>query len=304
MTTYGIDVSKYQAGISWPAVKAAGVEFSFARATIGPTVDGTFSAMRAGALGVGLLAGAYHFLTPGNGAQQADIFLNATNECHGLLAALDCESQGLSAGLIADFVDRFAAQTDHPLFIYTGISFWTKLGNPPIKGPLWLAYYPAGSGYPGDASNVWNTVLGGQKPTIWQYGPRPIAGRKPVDGDAYRGTRTQLEAFTGAIQSGPIGGDVSPKAITDETPNEISVAANAKLFDLDGTTVLDTAGPLPWRASPYGVGNLRATYATLAGVRRLVLVVPSAMRPIPATGDVLHDVVLTSDGKKLYEGLV
>lgn len=204
MTLYGIDVSRYQAGISWPAVKQTGVEYSIARASIGLARDSTFETMRDGAQKVGLLAGAYHFLEPGDGKAQADVFLGATNACHGILAALDCEAQGLTIGLIRDFVERFTAKTDRPLFIYTGISFWARLGNPSIKelGPLWLAYYPKG-GYPGDHSPIWDKVIGGVKPTIWQYGPRPVKGRKPVDGDAFRGTRLELEAFVGGDQGGP-----------------------------------------------------------------------------------------------------
>lgn len=205
MTLYGVDLSKYQAGINWPSVKSAGIEFSIARASIGLSTDPTFGSHKEGALTQGILPGGYHFLTPGSGADQADVFASMTNGARGILAALDCESSGLTIGIIRDFAERFAERSDnHPLFVYTGPSFWRNHGDHDLKGlgPLWLAYYPGG-GYQGDNASTWNLVLGGVKPTIWQYGPRPIKGRASVDGDAFRGTRAELEAFIGGTQSGP-----------------------------------------------------------------------------------------------------
>jgi hypothetical protein len=73
------------------------------------------------------------------------------------------------------------------------------------------------------------------------------------------------------------------KAITSEVPAEITVAKGAGWYDLDGVTRLATASTaLSWRASPWASGPQRAMYATIAGVRRVVLVKPLSVRPVPA----------------------
>ena len=72
-------------------------------------------------------------------------------------------------------------------------------------------------------------------------------------------------------------------AITDEIPGRMDVPLGAPLLELDGKTVLrKMTTALPDRWSPYGVRGLRAMFATV-GVRRVVLVKPTAVRPIPAT---------------------
>lgn len=300
MTTYGIDVSVYQAGIDWGAVSAAGMEYSFARATIGLRVDGTFASHKAGAQGQGLIAGAYHFLEPGSGKDQADVFLAATNQCQGILAALDCEAPGLTTGLIDDFRARFRERTNnHPLFIYTGISFWVNHGNSPID-LLWLAYYPKG-GYPGDSSPVWDRRIGGVKPTIWQYGPRPIKGRAPVDGDAYRGTKDELQAYTASAQSGPVEGTMLK--ISSPTPALIDLPVGAQLYDLAFQPLVKVSVQKLGQVSPYEVernpaSHCRVAHIAIAGVDQMVLINDgdANVRPVPPSGDIVHDVTIAVDG--------
>ena len=78
--------------------------------------------------------------------------------------------------------------------------------------------------------------------------------------------------------------DVVQAPITDEIAAIIDIAKGAQLFDLDGKAIpgVMTGAALANRQSPYAVGARRATYATVNGARRVVLVVPSAIRPIPA----------------------
>ena len=69
--------------------------------------------------------------------------------------------------------------------------------------------------------------------------------------------------------------------ITSETAALIDTPAGAPLYDLDGTTKLTTlSDAFASRTSPYGVGPKRAIFVTIGGVRRVVLVTPSAMRPV------------------------
>lgn len=71
------------------------------------------------------------------------------------------------------------------------------------------------------------------------------------------------------------GGDVTPLSITDELPKEVQVPVGTPYLDLDGKTVLDD-GPsafLDWRPSPFSITpGFHAIYATVNGIRRLVLV--------------------------------
>ena len=70
-------------------------------------------------------------------------------------------------------------------------------------------------------------------------------------------------------------------AVTDENPALIDTPAGAPLYDLDGTTKLTTlSDAFASRTSPYGVGPKRAIFVTIGGVRRVVLITPSAMRPV------------------------
>src|SRR2546425_2391302 len=61
----GIDVSHYQGTINWSSVKAAGIEFAWAKATEGSaTGDTYFTANETGAKVAGVPIGAYHFAHP------------------------------------------------------------------------------------------------------------------------------------------------------------------------------------------------------------------------------------------------
>ena len=58
----GIDVSHYQGTINWTAVKNAGYQFAFMKATQGTTyVDPTFATNRANATAAGIPVGFYDF---------------------------------------------------------------------------------------------------------------------------------------------------------------------------------------------------------------------------------------------------
>src|SRR5579863_7888391 len=73
----GVDVSHYQGLINWTQVAAKSYRFTFAKATEGTTlVDPTYPVNRAGAEGMGLRFGAYHFGRP-SGTGPATIVASA-----------------------------------------------------------------------------------------------------------------------------------------------------------------------------------------------------------------------------------
>src|SRR5213075_1845668 len=101
----GVDVSHYQGLINWTQVAANSYRFTFAKASEGTTlVDATYPVNRAGAEGMGLRFGAYHFARPGgsgaaglvaNAVAQADHFLSVTQLQAGELPpVLDLETTG------------------------------------------------------------------------------------------------------------------------------------------------------------------------------------------------------------------
>jgi hypothetical protein len=85
-----------------------------------------------------------------------------------------------------------------------------------------------------------------------------------------------VNAFAGQHLVGPIlGENMIPKAITSEAEATMTVPANTPAYDLDGTTKIGTFSTiLTGRFSPSAYGTQRSMYATIGGIRRLVLVTP------------------------------
>ncbi|MGQ0465697.1 MAG: glycoside hydrolase family 25 protein [Sporichthyaceae bacterium] len=127
---------------------ADGVDFLFAKASEGRTfVDGYFAENRRRANAAGLLFGAYHYLSPGNGAAQAEAFHNrllATGGTRGVMLMVDVEfsDQAMTRGPSYDDVLAFTRRLgelvpDRRIIVYTLGRYWGKesstgeLGNPP-----------------------------------------------------------------------------------------------------------------------------------------------------------------------------
>jgi len=93
----GIDVSRYQGTIDWPAVAAGGVTFAFIKATEGGDHrDPRFLENWNGAAAAAVLRGAYHFFTfctPGD-AQAANLLAVVPIEPTALPPAVDVEFAG------------------------------------------------------------------------------------------------------------------------------------------------------------------------------------------------------------------
>jgi GH25 family lysozyme M1 (1,4-beta-N-acetylmuramidase) len=154
----GIDVSAYQRSISWKAIKAAGIEFGFVKATEGTGyVNSTYKTHRRGARRNEIPIGAYHFARPDSDdgpLAEADHFLEVAAPREGdLLPVLDFERAGLPPRELARWarawLRRVEKRIGQPPILYTYSSFWTSLvGN--AKGfsryPLWLANYGKNNG--------------------------------------------------------------------------------------------------------------------------------------------------------------
>jgi GH25 family lysozyme M1 (1,4-beta-N-acetylmuramidase) len=170
----GVDVSNWQGTIDWLQVGDAGNSFMFAKATEGTTyTDITYAVNRAGAQGVGLRLGAYHFGRPagaGDGAvvasaiAQADRFVDVAQPKAGdLPPVLDLESTGGLAqpALVRwtqAWLDEVAARTGISALIYASPNFWkTSLGDTSAFAgsghPLWIAHWTTSAGPLVPASN-------------------------------------------------------------------------------------------------------------------------------------------------------
>lgn len=203
MALLGIDVSHFQGAIDWPRT---GVAFAFAKATEGSTFrDGRFAANIAGMRAAGIVPGAYHFLTGGNPAAQADSFCQATPS--DVIHALDVEASSLDvAGWVKQYRLHYPTK---PLLIYTGRDLWARAGggSGASFGPLWAAgylpnrYLPGGSlasvaGQIGDHRGG-VPFAGWDHPMFLQFTDAAtvpgVSG--PVDGDIFYGTRADLDAL-------------------------------------------------------------------------------------------------------------
>jgi lysozyme len=205
----GIDVSKWQGAIDWPAVAADGVAFAIVKATEGALKPGTpdaeaidkkgldpsFRSNFSHARAAGLVRGAYHFGRPdlGNGPDaEAEWFYSVVGpSLHpGDLIALDLESGlGNLAPWAAEFMKHLHGKAGfNPLFYASpsfmdvhGISYQSIHGDYGLWEADWTAHMPAPGGH-------WPVIA------IWQYGSagtvKGIGTR--VDADLFNGDRAQL----------------------------------------------------------------------------------------------------------------
>jgi GH25 family lysozyme M1 (1,4-beta-N-acetylmuramidase)/uncharacterized protein YgiM (DUF1202 family) len=200
--TEGIDVSHWQGTIDWATVRAAGKRFVFIKASESTDfVDPNYVNNVAGAKAAGLFVGAYHYAdpdtTPGDGAAEADHYLDtAPLQTGDLIPVLDLEvTGGLSATQLQDWVKaylgRIYERTGVRGMIYMSPAFWrSKVGDSTWFADngykvLWIAHWTTASS-PDLPAHDW----GGNGWTFWQYtssGSVPgITGR--VDLDRFNGT--------------------------------------------------------------------------------------------------------------------
>lgn len=199
----GIDVSKYQGRIHWPAVASTRIRFVIMRATKGNRYrDGRYARNLAGATQHQLVVGAYHYAKPGlarwDARAEADHFLRVARVAAGdVVPVLDIEETGgLSPGRLRTWarvwLARVEARTGVRAMIYSGSHFWqgymrnttwfARHGH-----PLWVAHWYVG------APRVPGRHWGGKGFAVWQWSARGrIAGiRGDVDRDWLKGPLTR-----------------------------------------------------------------------------------------------------------------
>lgn len=193
----GIDVSHWQGTINWAMVRAAGKKFAIAKATEGIGYkDDSYDRNKAGAMGQGIVFGAYHFARPGsnNPVIEADWFVDNSGYVPGMIVpTLDLErTGGLTDTQLISWVKAWVGRVNDRLgvkpMIYASPSFWRENMNNSRwfadngYDMLWVAHW--GTSNPSVPGENW----GGKSWTFWQYtsdGIVPgIQGR--VDLDRFR----------------------------------------------------------------------------------------------------------------------
>lgn len=208
----GIDVSAYQPKIDWAKVRDGGHRFAYLKATEGESyVSPTFKAQWNGALGAGLVVGAYHFAQPdADATDDADRFVDEVGDFgRGHLSpVLDIETaNGLGPVALVNWcqmwVERVESLTSVWPVIYTGPNFWRwhllpagERAQRLTSWRLWQAQYARSLTPMRDAPN-W-------KPLIWQWtGSGVCPGIKgKVDLNRFLGTEAEFRQLA-ALEPDP-----------------------------------------------------------------------------------------------------
>jgi GH25 family lysozyme M1 (1,4-beta-N-acetylmuramidase) len=224
----GPDVSGWQhpsgANVDWSAVRAAGHDFTFVKATEGGTfTNAYFRSDWAAVAAAGLYRGAYHFARPttaaGSAATQARFFASVIgdqSQSMTLPPTLDIEeSGGLSPTQLVSwtrtFLTTLQSLTGRTPIIYTYPYFWrTAMGGSTAftSYPLWIASY----------STAAPPTLGWPTWTFWQYSATGtvsgIPGAGAIDVNRFNGDMSRLAAL--ALAKAAPGGE--PTGVTDPAP--------------------------------------------------------------------------------------
>jgi lysozyme len=196
-----IDLSHHNSKVDFDKVRLDGIRGVIHKATQGQSfVDPMYGTRQTKAVEAGVLWGAYHFGTGGDGVAQAEFFLDTVNPSNDVLLVLDLEQnpQGPSMGLeeARAFVTHIYSRRGRWPGIYSGHYIKALLGT--SRDPVlvncwfWLAQYGSTPVLPPNWS-MW---------TIWQYtdgamGPEPhsVRGVGRCDRDVFHGDAMALKSF-------------------------------------------------------------------------------------------------------------
>ncbi len=203
LPVHGIDVSKWQGKIDWMAVREAGTQFAFIKATEGGDhLDERFHENWAGARAAGVPRGAYHFVYWCRPAHEQAMWFkrNVPNDRDALPPVLDLEWNGHSRTCprkvpravalekIRLLLAEMEAHTGKRPIIYTDITFHKDV----LEGEFphhhfWLRSVAAEphERYAGRRWKMWQYTTTGRVPGI----------RGDVDRNVYFGTKTQWLQF-------------------------------------------------------------------------------------------------------------
>lgn len=212
---YGIDISHHQGGsFDLHRARREGIEFAFLKATEGSGwTDTQFGRNLRVAREAGLLVAAYHYQRANATAAQQAAHITSVVPAD-VPVILDVERGGGNAALTRDLNARLNRAGRRTPLLYLPRWYWQEIGSPSLTGlpPLWYSRYANSQG--GSPSAVYQRSAGWFAGHFAGYGGLPVevlqfsesstvAGHRPVDANAYRGTRAQLAALLGGQSPAP-----------------------------------------------------------------------------------------------------
>lgn len=204
-----IDLSHHNSHVDFAKLKAAGIVGVIHKATQGARgVDPRYTSRRELAKGAGLLWGAYHFGTTGDGSEQADHFLNTALPDAQTLLVLDYEPNPQGATMkqnqAREFIQHVTSVRGRAPGLYTGASMVSADFSDSVFASCWLwwaQYGLAPSRIPKRTWPVW---------TMWQYtdgavGPQPrtVDGVGACDRDQFNGDLAGLQRLWNVSPAAP-----------------------------------------------------------------------------------------------------
>jgi lysozyme len=247
--TLGIDASRWDLPLDWSKIKAGGAAFAILKASQGRSLrDPRFEQHLQGALGAGMIVGAYHWCDPNqHDKKQAANFLDAIAGKDISFAAVDveqhwqdwlewerrCVSKIVSPERISQCAlgtaREIKAASGLPTLIYTRASFVREYAAPMLawlpEWDLWLAHYPYGSAR---VSCGWEQLPAcfpqAKSPALppgcsdwrfWQFSADKFnlpGARSPLDLDFFNGNLEDLQAWCRLeiVKQPPTGLDIEP----------------------------------------------------------------------------------------------
>jgi lysozyme len=194
-----VDISHHNGNIDLQQAKGDGIIGVIHKATQGTSgLDPMYVTNRGKAQAAGLMWGAYHFATGGDGVEQAQHFLDTVGTVQNTLLVLDLEQNPSGSSMTLEdarnFVTHVNQVTGRFPGLYSGSYIKELLGsqNDPVLAQcwFWLAQYGPTAVVPAN----WSTW------TMWQYtdgavGPEPheVAGIGHCDRDKFNGAQDQLQ---------------------------------------------------------------------------------------------------------------
>ncbi|EIF00152.1 glycoside hydrolase family 25 protein [Saccharomonospora glauca] len=234
MPIFGIDISHHQGSFDVERAAREGIDFFIFKATEGSSfVDPRFAENVAKARRTGKPFAAYHYQR--SGASAAAQVAHVRKVVSPTIPVIpDVEANSGSISLTRDIVARLRAAGYSVPLLYLPRWYWQQIGSPSLAGlpPLWSSRYP--DNVIGDIRDEYADVpphfwdgYGGLRVAVLQFtSSARVAGRAPIDGNAYRGTLAQLRALFRSS-----GAPATPQQ-EDTMPVKLSVGTHAQSFQI------------------------------------------------------------------------
>jgi lysozyme len=270
---HGIDVSTYQGTIDWAQVKAAKIDFAFARISDGAThVDAQFANNWKGMKSAGVARGSYQYFRASEDPMgQANLVVSSLSGAGGLqqsdlpvvmdMETADGQTNAVVQAHMTTWLNAVTQATGRPPIIYTNGASSSFIGSSFGSYALWVANWGVSCPNVPPGWNHWR---------FWQTTDMgSVAGISgAVDLDEFEGTLAELTSSTG--NGGAMDGGGGANGSADSGASGIARASAdggsapvGTLGDGGSITAPDTGAPRALDAgSPMGGGAVDASTGT------------------------------------------